>query len=343
MKAKVVITHWIHQEVLDFLEDHFEVIPNDTKDTLPREQIIKRASEAQSIMVFMPDCVDDDFLAACPHLKIVSAALKGFDNIDVESCTRRGIMLTIVPDLLTMPTADLTLGLLLGLTRRILEGDRFVRSGAFKGWRPRLYGAGLAGRCVGIVGMGAVGQAVSKRLRAFDAKVVYFDQTQLSPSTEADLNANRLSLYELCSVSDFVILCLPLNPETKHLINSETMDTMKHGAYLVNTGRGSVVDEQAVARALETGHLAGYAADVFEMEDWARSDRPTSISKRLLDMSDKTLFTPHLGSAVDEVRKEIAMEAARNMVQAFTGEIPDGAVNQPIGWNIPQNGIVLCK
>ena len=116
---------------------------------------------------------------------------------------------------------------------------------------------------------------------------------------------------------------------------------MKLGTYLVNTGRGSVVDEQAVAKALETGHLAGYAADVFEMEDWARSDHPTSISKRLLNMSDKTLFTPHLGSAVDEVRKEIAMEAARNMIQAFNGEILYGAVNQPIGWNISQDGLIL--
>ena len=341
MHVKVVLTHWVHHEVTDFLASHFEVIPNETRDTLPQKEIIKRASDADAIMVFMPDSIDDDFLAACPNLKMVSAALKGFDNIDVESCTRRGVLLTIIPDLLTVPTADLTLGLLLGLTRRILEGDRFVRSGEFRGWRPRLYGAGLAGSCVGIVGMGAVGQAVAKRLRGFEAKVVYFDQAQLSFPTEADLNAHRLSLYKLCSVSDFVILCLPLNPETKHLINSETIDTMKLGTYLVNTGRGSVVDEQAVAKALETGHLAGYAADVFEMEDWARSDHPTSISKRLLNMSDKTLFTPHLGSAVDEVRKEIAMEAARNMIQAFNGEILYGAVNQPIGWNMSQDGLIL--
>jgi phosphonate dehydrogenase len=144
-------------------------------------------------------------------------------------------------------------------------------------------------------------------------------------------------------VSDFVIVCLPLSPETRHLIDSDAIYSMKRGAYLVNTGRGSVVDEQAVVKALESEHLAGYAADVFEMEDWARSDRPTSIPTKLLNMSDRTLFTPHLGSAVDEVRKEIAMEAARNLVQGVNGKIPAGAANRPAGSNNKLNDLALSK
>lgn len=335
MNVKAVVTHLIHQEVIDYLREHFSVVPNETPQTLTRDLIMERAADAEAIMVFMPDRIDDAFLAACPKLRMVSAALKGLDNIDVDSCSRRGVLVTIVPDLLTAPTADLTIGLLLGLTRDIVEGDRFVRSGEFKGWRPKLYGAGLAGGCVGIVGMGAVGQAVARRLRGFDVRIVYSDRVGLSPDVEAEFNARRLSFLELLSVSDFIILCLPLTNETIHLFDEGAAHVVKPGAYLVNTGRGSLVDEKAVIRALDTGRLAGYAADVFEMEDWSRPDRPSSVPWKLLSMIDRTLFTPHLGSAVDEVRKAIEMEAAANMVQAFNGSIPESAVNKPQGWGIP--------
>jgi phosphonate dehydrogenase len=171
MKPKVVLTSWVHPEVINRLAEHCDVVPNTTRERLSREEILSRAKDADAIMTFMTDSVDDAFLAACPRLRVVACALKGYDNYDVDACTLRGVWLTNVPDLLTIPTAELTIGLLIGLTRKILQGDRLVRSGSFDGWRPVLYGAGLTGRTLGIIGMGAVGQAIAARLQGYELKL----------------------------------------------------------------------------------------------------------------------------------------------------------------------------
>ena len=146
MKSKVVVTHRVHEEILDLLQTSCEVCANQSADTLEREEILRRAAEAEGMMVFMPDSLDADFLDRCPRLKVVSAALKGYDNFDVAACTQRGVWFTIVPDLLTVPTAELTIALLLGLTRKILEGDRYVRSGGFQGFMARLRARGESSR-----------------------------------------------------------------------------------------------------------------------------------------------------------------------------------------------------
>ncbi|MDD3517528.1 MAG: phosphonate dehydrogenase [Chromatiales bacterium] len=330
MKPKVVLTHWVHPEVIQHLAEHCEVIPNETRETLPRDEIIARAQDAQAIMTFMPDSIDDAFLAACPQLKVVGCALKGYDNYDVEACTRRGIWITNVPDLLTIPTAELTIGLLIGLTRHMLAGDRLVRSGGFTGWRPRLYGTGLTGRTLGIIGMGAVGRAIAQRLAGYEMALIYCDPNPLDRDEEHRLGLMRTDLDTLLESSDFVLPMVPLSPETRHLIDANALSRMKPGAFLVNGCRGSVVDEEAVVAALDSGSLAGYAADVFEFEDWARSDRPRTIPPALLAMHDRTLFTPHIGSAVDEVRLAIAMEAADNIIEALSGDVPRGAINRPL-------------
>lgn len=329
MKPKVVLTHWVHPEVVEFLAPHCEVVANPSRARLAGEEILARTRDAAAIMTFMPDSVDAAFLDACPKLKIVSCALKGYDNYDVDACTRRGVWITIVPDLLTIPTAELTIGLLIGLTRNILAGDRAVRSGGFQGWRPELYGTGLTGRTVGLIGIGAVGQAIAERLAGFRMRIVYADPRPLPAEREAELGLERVALDDLLRRSDFVVPMVPMRADTFHLIDDTALAKMKRGAYLINTGRGSVVDENAVARALASGHLAGYAADVFELEEWTRPDRPTRIPQALLDDAERTLFTPHLGSAVDEVRLAIEMEAARNIVQALAGEVPQGAINRP--------------
>jgi phosphonate dehydrogenase len=330
MKPKVVLTHWVHPEIIDMLQSVAEVVPNMTRDTLPREEILARAQDADALMVFMPDSIDRRFIDGCPKLKIVAAALKGYDNFDVDACTRRGVWFSIVPDLLTIPTAELTIGLLLGLTRHLPEGDRRIRSGRFRGWRPELYGTGLTGRTLGIIGMGAVGRALAQRLSGFDMKLLYCDHVPLAAEQEQAWGARRVSLDELLQESDFVVPMLPMTPQTLHLINADTIARMKPGSHLINACRGSVVDEQAVADALRSGQLAGYAADVFEMEEWQRPDRPDGIPQALLDNTAQTFFTPHLGSAVKEVRIEIEREAARNIIQALRGERPSGAINDPM-------------
>jgi phosphonate dehydrogenase len=328
MKPKVVITHWVHQEVIHLLKQSCEVIANDGKESMTREEILHRTRDAHGIMVFMPDSVDDGFLNACPNLKIVSAALKGYDNFDVDACTRRGIWFSIVPDLLTIPTAELAVGLLIGLTRRVFEGDALIRSGQFEGWRPKLYGTGLNRTPVGIVGMGALGQAVAGRLAGFGVELQYADRLSLPEDKERSLGLRYVSLNSLLAESRFVILCAPLTRDTFHLIDENALLQMKPCSFLINVCRGSVVDEDAVARALESGHLGGYAADVFEFEDWVRKDRPAGIPAALLSKPSSTLFTPHLGSAVDDIRRDIALEAAHNVVQAFQGKRPPGAINE---------------
>jgi phosphonate dehydrogenase len=328
-RPTVFITNRVHPKVVSFLEEFSRVHANPGAEPFSREQFLQKASGASALMVFMSDSLDAATLDRCPKLRIVASALKGCDNFDVTACTERGIWFTIVPDLLTIPTAELAIALALGLSRKVLEGDRIVRSGAFAGWRPILYGTGLHGRTAGIVGMGNLGRALAKHLVAFDVKILYSDPVALPASVEKSLRAKRVEIGELLASSHFVFLLLPLSAKTLHLFDSAILARMEPGSFLINVGRGSVVDENAIASALASGHLAGYAADVFEMEDWARADRPVSIHPALIEQTAKTLFTPHLGSAVDEARLEIEMRAARNIVAALSGRRPLDAINDP--------------
>jgi phosphonate dehydrogenase len=329
MRPRVVITNWVHDEVLRRLATTCDVCGNDTREALPAEEVLRRARDADALMVFMNDRVDRAFLESCPRLKVVAGALKGYDNLDAAACTERGVWLTVVPDLLTAPTAELAVGLLLAVGRNILAGDRLVRSGGFSGWRPVLYGAGLQGRVVGLFGLGAVGQAIAQRLAGFDTRLVYHDPRRLAADEESRLNLSWVSFSELLRASDYLVSAAPLTPDTLHAFNAGTISRMKQGAYLVNVGRGSVVDEEAVAAALASGHLAGYAADVYEMEDLSRSDRPHGVAAGILSEGQRTVLTPHLGTAVEEVRLRIALEAAENILCVLRGEVPPGRVNDP--------------
>ena len=325
---RVLVTHWVHPEVLTLLEPHCAVSANPGRDTWSAAQVRAAARECDAMIAFMPDTVDEAFLAACPRLKVVAAALKGSDNFDIEACTRRGIWFTRVPDLLTAPTAELALGLMIGVARHVLAGDSHVRSGHFAGWRPALYGSGLHGATLGLIGLGAVGRAIAVRASACGMNILYTDPLPPPASWVERCTAEAVPFDALLARADYVLPLVHLMPATRHLINAAALTRMKRGAYLVNAGRGSVVDEAAVAASLATGHLAGYAADVFEMEDWALEARPRTIHPALLADTARTLFTPHLGSAVDAVRRDIAFEAAHNVLDVFAGRFPRGAMNR---------------
>lgn len=328
MTPKIVLTHRVFPETLDFLAPHGELVTNQTPDTLPPAELRVRLATADAMMAFMPDKVDAALLDACPRLRIVGAALKGFDNFDVAACTARGVWLSVVPDLLTVPTAELAIGLMVGLTRKIREADAWVRSGRFAGWRPEFYGLGIDGSTVGIVGMGAIGRAVAQRLQGWGARLVYCDRARIDALDEVRLGIGWRALDDLLSEADIVILALALDADTFHTADAPALLRMKPGAFLVNPCRGSVVDEAAVLAALKTGLLAGYAADVFEMEDWARSERPSRIDPELL-AHPHTVLTAHIGSAVAAVRRAIERRAAENIVQALAGGAPRDAVNEP--------------
>lgn len=326
MKPTVVLTHRVYPETLDLLSPYCNLLTNQSETTLSREEIIARMREADAMMGFMPDQVNEAFLAACPRLKVIGCALKGFDNFDVQACTKHGVWLTIVPDLLTAPTAELAIGLMISLVRNVPAAHEHMRRYGYQGWRPTFYGQGIEGANIGILGMGAIGKAIAHRLNGWGATLTYSDRAPVEPGVEQQLSLCWRSLDELLAQSDIVLLALALTPDTLHLIDEKRLAQLKKGAYLINPCRGSVVNEAHVLAALRSGHLGGYAADVFEMEDWARFDRPRHIDPALLT-AENTLFTPHLGSAVHDVRRSIERCAAQNILQALCGERPKDAVN----------------
>ncbi len=317
MAARVVVTHWVHPHVRQYLAEFCDaVMPTREQGVWPRSKLVELAADADAMVVCMADSIDEEFLQGCRRLRVVSATLKGYDNFDAEACARRGVWLTIVPDTLIAPTAELAIGLMIGLMRRIAEGHEQVRAGGFAGWRPQLYGSTLQGAAVGVVGMGQLGQAVARRLAGFGSEVRYHDARRLDPDTELTLAASFLGLVQLAETSDVMVLALPLTGQTRHLVSASMLQRMRPGAFLVNVGRGSVVNEDAVADALEAGHLGGYAADVFAMEDQGLPGHPARIPDRLL-RHPRTLLTPHLGSAADDVRRRMSLEASHQVRQVI--------------------------
>ncbi|MHB1606979.1 MAG: phosphonate dehydrogenase [Leptospirales bacterium] len=327
VKPEIVVTHRVFPETIELLEKAGRVFAPSGEDRLSLSTICEHQGTIKAMMAFMPDSVDAEFLEKCPELKIVACALKGYDNFDADACRERAIWLSIVPDLLTVPTAELTIGLMIGLARNLRAGDELVRSGGFRGWRPTLYGTGLAGRSVGLVGMGAIGRAIAERLRAFGVTLAYFDERRLDGALEATFGATFFDLERLLASSDYVVNCLPLTPRTHHFLDAARIASIKKGAFLINPARGSVVDEGEVLDALKSDRIGGYAADVFEMEDWTRKDRPLSINPELLHHPN-TFFTPHLGSAVSDVRRAIERRAAENILDVLGGLSPRDAVFQ---------------
>jgi phosphonate dehydrogenase len=322
-RPKTVVTHRIHPEVAEFLRGFCTPSLNQSQEPLPGSDLLAQCREAEGLMVFMPDRIDEPFLAQCPRLQVVAAALKGYDNFDVTAMARRGIAFCIQDDLLTVPTAELALALMLGLGRHLLAGDSHVRSGGFQGWQPRFYGLGLEGASVGLLGMGKVGKALAARLKPMGCQVRYCDPCRLSMEEEQGLEVVAASFDALIQDADYLVLLLPLTPDTRGLLGRAALGRIKAGCLVINVGRGSVVDEEAVAAALNEGRLGGYAADVFAMEDWALTDRPPAIPEALLAQSH-TLFTPHLGSAVASVRRSIEWNAARQLQAFFAGKVPEG-------------------
>ncbi|MGB9118768.1 phosphonate dehydrogenase [Bradyrhizobium sp.] len=328
-RPKIVATNPVFPETKALLEEQATVVVNPALEPWPYEKVRQRCRDADGLLAFMTDRIDAGFLAACPRLRVIGAALKGFDNIDAEAATNAGVWLTIVPDLLTVPTAELAIGLMLSLGRNIVAGDRSIKQHGFHGWRAEFYGAGLAGATVGIVGFGLVGRAIAERLAGFQCRLLAYDQSVSPALMKSQPHVTMTGFEDLVAKSDYIVLALPLTADTRHIVNSKTIAAMKPGARLVNPARGSLVDEGAVADAIARGQLSGYAADAFECEDWAIVDRPTRIDPRLTASSAPTVFTPHIGSGVTEVRREIELSAARSILDVLAGRIPFGAVNDP--------------
>ena len=326
----ILVSHRIFPETLEALSDIGRVQAPNPKERFAKARLDELAGGTDAFLAFMPDAVDQSWLARAPRLRMVAAAVKGYDNLDLDACTRRGVWVSNVPDLLTIPTSELAIGLMIALARNIRGGDELIRRRGVSRWQPNLYGTGVSGSTVGILGMGMIGGAIAERLQGFGASLLYFDNRAVATELEKRLNLVRCGLRELLARCEFLIVALPLNADTYHLLNDDALALCKPGALLINPARGSVVDEAAVIRALDAGRLRGYAADVFECEDMSVPEHPKRIASRLL-AHPATLFTPHLGSAVDGVRRAIELRAVANIADWACGRPPRDALNRPDG------------
>ena len=280
----------------------------------PRDELLRRVAGVDGALTLLTDRVDDEFLdAAGSSLKVVSNYAVGFDNIDVAACARRGIPVGNTPGVLTETTADLAWALLMAAARRLPEGDRYVRAGSWKTWGPMLLmGPDVHGATIGIVGFGRIGQALARRAQGFGMEILYHDQVELPASVTEPFGATFLPLEELLARSDFVSLHVNLSPATKHLINAESLSWMKPTAVLVNTSRGPVVDQAALADALERDVIWAAALDVTDPE-------PIPMDDRLVGRDD-CLIVPHIASASRATRGKMAAMAAANLLAGVRGE-----------------------
>jgi glyoxylate reductase len=296
-----------------------DVDVNEADAPLPRNELIRRLQGRQGLVCMISEAVDEELLASCPDLKVASNVAVGFNNIDVAAATRHGVVVTNTPDVLTETTADFAWTLLMAISRRVVEADRYVREGKFDQWKNMLLlGGDIHGKTLGIVGFGRIGRAMAKRAQGFGMRVLYQDAVAADPATERELRASRTDIATLLKESDFVTLHTPLLPETRHLINAQSLKTMKKTAYLINASRGPVVDEAALAQALKEGWIAGAGIDVFE-------DEP-KIHPGLMGLTNAVL-APHIGSASWETRLQMANLAVDNCLAVLEGRTPPTPVN----------------
>jgi glyoxylate reductase len=280
----------------------------------PRDELLRRVAGCDGILTLLTDRVDDELLdAAGAGLKVVANYAVGFDNIDVPACARRGVAVGNTPGVLTETTADLAWALLMAAARRLPEGDRYVRAGQWKTWGPLLLlGPDVHGATIGIVGFGRIGQAVARRARGFGMEILYHDVSQLPDDVTAPLGATFVTLDELLARSDFVSLHVNLTAETRHLINATTLASMKPTAVLVNTSRGPVVDQRALADALRGGVIWAAGLDVTDPE-------PIPMDDPLVGL-DNCLIVPHIASATRATRGKMAAMAAANLLAGVRGD-----------------------
>jgi len=324
----VYYTHQIPREALDLLTPHVSIIDNKAHTPPTKEEVIRASKDAHAICWLVSDIIGEEVILSCPNLRILAGFARGHDNIDVSTATSRNIWVSVAPDTTLEPVADLTWGLILSIARRIILGDRFIRSGKYSGWDPsRCLGYQVYKKTIGIIGMGRLGRAIARRAVGFEMNLFYCETGPVDKTVEEDLNLRRVSLDELLQKSDFVCIATPLTKDTFHQISSRELSLMKPTAILINTARGSEVDEEAVAMALDRGTIAGYAADVFEMEDKQFSFCPLQVTSGLINQPERTVFTPHISTAVKDSRIEIATYQAQNVLQALRGQRPAGAIN----------------
>jgi len=320
---KAYVTRRIQDAGLSLLPGRVDFEVWEKTAPVEREVLLEKAPGVQGLLCTLSDRIDEELLSRCPGLRVVSNYAVGYDNIDVEAATRRGVLVTNTPDVLTNATADVAFTLILASARRVVEANEFLRSGEWVTWHPDLLlGQDVSESVLGIVGMGKIGQAVARRAAGFSMKILFFNRSP-KPDLEKELGARQVSLDELLRESDFVSLHCPLSAETKGLIGERELRMMKKSSILINTSRGPVVDQKALYRACSEQWIWGAGLDVFEKE-------PVPLDEPLLTLKNVTTI-PHLGSATIKAREGMARKAAENLLAALEGKKPTDLVN-PSAW-----------
>ena len=319
-RPKVVITRKLPGVSLSRIGEKAEAVLSDRDGPMPRKELLRKVRGAAGILCTLEDRIDAALMdAAGESLRVVSNFAVGVNNIDVPEATRRRIRVCNTPDVLTEATADLGFGLMLAAARRFSESERFLREGKFSGWDPwGFLVVPVFGRTLGIVGMGKIGSGIALRAKGFTMRVLYHNRNRLPKEREDALGARYVKLDDLLSASDFVVICVPLTPGTRGMINRDRLRTMKKKAVLVNIARGGIVDEAALAEALAEGWIFAVGLDVYEKEP--------KVHPRLLRAPSAVLL-PHLGSATTNAREGMGELATENLLAVLSGDVPPCPVN----------------
>ena len=320
-KSRVFSTHQLFPEARKILDAACDVEYWTEADRPPRNEVLRRIKEKEGLVCLLTEKVDEELLRAAPKLRIAANVAVGFDNIDVQACTKRGVVATNTPGVLDETTADFAWALLMAVARRIAEGEQLARSGNWKGWNlDQLCGADIWGKTLGVVGFGRIGRAVARRASGFQMKVIYTDAVRAPEDVEKSVSAEFRDMNTLLGEADFISVHVPLLPDTRGLFDGPKFYRMKPTAFLINTSRGPVVDEAALVAALENKQIAGAALDVYENEPFIHSGLKRA----------NVVLAPHLASASIETRTKMAVMAATNVVALFQGQMPPNMLNPTV-------------
>ena len=319
MKQKILVTREVFDETIDFLKGHFEVESNQADRLYARDELIAKLQGKGGVQTSSSDRIDAELLDKCPTIKAVCNTAVGYNNIDVDACTRHGVMVTNTPGVLTDSVADYSIGLIIATCRRMTEGETYLREGEWKGtFLKQMLGQDVHGATLGIVGFGRIGQAIARRARGFDMKILYHSRNRAAADAEQESGAIYTGKEELLRTADIVLLILPFTPETQHYIGATELALMKPTAVLVNMARGGIVDDAALIEALKKKTIWAAGLDVYENEP--------KLNPGFLDLANVVL-SPHIASASEPTRQAMAMTAAKNLAAALSGQTPPNLLN----------------
>jgi glyoxylate reductase len=322
MGWKVYVTREIPKPGIELLQQHCEAVEVNPDDrSLIQDELLQHVKGKDGVLCLLSDRIDAEVFAAATGVKVFANYAVGYDNIDLEAAKRHGIMVTNTPGVLTDATADLAWALLFAVARKIVVADCYVRERKFHGWGPLLYvGHDITGKTLGVIGAGRIGTAMALKSQGFQMRVLYTSPKK-NQTLEDAIGAQRVEVKTLLQESDFISLHVPLLAETRHLIGQDELRLMKPTAYLINTSRGPVVDEEALVQALKEGRITGAGLDVYEEEP--------KLAPGLAEL-DNVVLLPHVGSGTIETRTKMSLMAAENILAALRGERPPNLVNPEI-------------